>query len=285
MGGMPICVGVLAVGLSFGSCGGSTSSAQLRDTPVCGYSVVNSYPHDPTAYTQGLVMEDGELFEGTGLSGQSSIRRVDLETGTVLQMFSLPASYFGEGITVFGSRLLQLTWLNNIGFIYDKATFELLDTFAYGHPGWGLTDDGHRLVVSTGTPILRFWDPETFVETSQLEVHDDLGPVDHLNELEFIRGEILANVWGSDRIVRIRPDSGEVIAWIDLAGILDPYPPTADVLNGIAFDEDQGRLFVTGKNWPTLFEIELTGCEDLPLFADGFAGGSAAAWSAQLPTR
>ncbi len=222
------------------------------------YEVVQRFPHDPTAFTQGLVYEDGVLYEGTGLYGRSSIRRVNLQTGEVLQIYNLPYRYFGEGIAICGDRLFQLTWKSNIGFVYDKNTFELLQEFHYPTEGWGLAQDGKRLIMSDGTATLHFLDPDTLEETGTVEVRDDKGPVTQLNELEYINGQIYANVWQTDRIARISPNTGRVTAWIDLSGLLSPQErQSADVLNGIAYDAQNERLLVTGKLWPTLFEIKL----------------------------
>ncbi|MEN8164653.1 MAG: glutaminyl-peptide cyclotransferase [Acidobacteriota bacterium] len=255
------------------------STGETQTTPVCGYTVVNSYPHDDTAYTQGLVYRDGTLFEGTGLfDGDSSIRRVTLETGVVEQIRNLDDAYFGEGVTLVGDRLIQLTWQSQIAFLWDRLTFEPVGQFSYTGSGWGLTDGAGRLIMSDGSSTLRFRDADTFAIIREVEVREGINPVTNLNELEFIRGEILANVYQTDLIARIAPDTGRVIAWIDLEGLLDPAPPTAEVLNGIAFDEATERLFVTGKFWPTLFEIELTDCPPLPLFSDDFASGNTEGW-------
>lgn len=223
------------------------------------FRVVATYPHDVNAWTQGLVIDQGTLFEGTGRWGESSVREVALETGLVLRSVPLDAEYYGEGITVLGDRIFQLTWQENTGFIYDRNTFDLLETFSYPTEGWGITDDGERLIVSDGTGTLYFWDPQTLTEIGRLLVRDDIGPLNRLNELEFINGEIWANIWLEDRIARISPETGEVLGYIDLTGLLDETTLTqpADVLNGIAFDEATGRIFVTGKLWPALFEIEV----------------------------
>jgi glutamine cyclotransferase len=227
--------------------------------PVYSYNVVGVFPHDPDAWTQGLVVENGKLLEGTGRHGQSSLRSVDLETGEVLQFLALPAQYYGEGITSLDGRIIQLTWRSQVGFVYDTETFELLDTFRYTTEGWGLTHDGTRLIMSDGTSTLRFLDPETFEETGKIDVHNRYGPIPQLNELEYVEGEVWANVWYTDVIARIDPSSGRVVGWIDLQGLLDPQDreSSADILNGIAYDAEAGRLFVTGKLWPKLFEIEL----------------------------
>ena len=240
----------------------STSNAQQQPlkVPVWGYQVVKVYPHDRQAFTQGLQYVDGFLYEGTGQHGQSSIRKVKLETGEVLQHAPLERQYFGEGITVWGDTLIQLTWQSELGFVYDKKTFKQLKTFTYPGEGWGLTHDGARLIMSDGDSrgALRFLDPKTLKETGRLVVRDGGKPVDDLNELEYVRGEILANVWQTWRIARISPKTGDVTGWIDLSGLLDPRDAAGtDVLNGIAYDGAGDRLFVTGKYWPKLFEIKI----------------------------
>lgn len=230
-----------------------------KSAPVYGYKVVNIYPHDPEAFTQGLVYADGVLYEGTGLEGKSTLRKVALKTGTVLQLHELPDEYFGEGIAVWGDKIIQLTWETNVGFYYDRRSFTLIDQFYYSTQGWGLTHDGERLIMSDGSATLYFLEPGTFMEINRLEVTDEHGPVDKLNELEYVRGEIFANVWPGDRIARISPQTGKVLGWIDLAGLLGHYKNNreVDVLNGIAYDAENDRLFVTGKYWPKLFEIKL----------------------------
>lgn len=227
------------------------------------YKVINAYPHDQGAFTQGLVFESGVLYEGTGLRGRSTLRRVELASGDVLQIRKLPDRLFGEGITVFGEKIIQLTWQSGIGFVYDKSSFELLEEFRYPTEGWGITHNGKHLIMSDGTSTLRFLDPESFEEVGQIEVRDQDGPVTRLNELEYVQGEIYANVWQTERIARVAPDTGEVIGWIELAGILSPEDRAepVDVLNGIAYDAENDRLFVTGKLWPHLFEIELVPLE------------------------
>lgn len=226
---------------------------------MAGYRVVKVYPHDPTAFTQGLVYLDGFLYEGTGLAGQSTLRKVRLENGEVVQQHRLDAQYFGEGIAVWGNTIAQLTWQSEIGFLYDRATFKPLKTFSYRGEGWGLTHDGRRLIMSDGTDTLRFLDPGTLKETGRLPVRDGTRPVPDLNELEIVRGEIYANVWNSERIARISPRTGQVLGWIDLTGLLSPAERVGvDVLNGIAYDAAGDRLFVTGKLWPKLFEIRAT---------------------------
>ena len=234
------------------------AGAQRRDTPVAGYQLVRSFPHDPEAFTQGLVFLDGVLYESTGLNGRSGIRRVKLETGEVLQIQPLESRYFGEGIAVVGDRVIQLTWQSGVGFVYDRATFERQRTFTYEGEGWGLTYDGTRLIMSDGTATLRFLDPQTLKETGRLPVTDRGQPVDQLNELEMVKGEIFANVFQSLRIVRISPKTGEVLGWIDMRGLLTPAEASrVDVMNGIAYDARNDRLFVTGKYWPKIFEVKV----------------------------
>jgi len=236
-------------------------SANSNVIPVYTYKVVNTYPHDRSAFTEGLVFEDGVLYEGTGLRGYSNLRRVKLETGEILQICELPPQFFGEGVTVYGNKIIQLTWQSHIGFVYDKYSFKLLQEFNYPDEGWGITHDGKYLIMSDGTSTLHFLNPETFEEISQIEVSANDIPVTRINELEYIQGEIYANIWQTERIARIDPLTGQVIGWIDLKGILSPEDDseTVDVLNGIAYDLKNSRLFVTGKFWPKLFKIELVG--------------------------
>jgi glutaminyl-peptide cyclotransferase len=240
--------------------GAADQAGMQPAAPIYGYKVVRSYPHDPQAFTQGLTYHEGVLYEGTGLHGQSSIRKVRLETGEVLQIRHLAEQYFGEGIAIWGDSLIQLTWKSGIGFVYDLETFEPRRTFTYPGEGWGLTHDGTRLIMSDGseTGTLRLLDPKTFRETGRLTVRDGSRPVQGLNELEFVKGEILANVWNTERIARISPQTGQVTGWIDLRGLLDPREAAGvDVMNGIAYDAANDRLFVTGKLWPRLFEIQI----------------------------
>ena len=229
--------------------------------PILGHSVVRIYPHDPEAFTQGLVYLDGFLYESTGLPGRSTIRKVKLETGEVIQRHRLARQYFGEGLTHWESQLVQLTWQTNIGFVYDRATFKVRDTFTYTGEGWGLTQDGRRLVMSDGTAALRFLDPQTLEETGRLTVREGQRPVNYLNELEFVRGKLYANVWQTNRLAIIDPASGQLTAWVDLGGLLTPRDREnpVDVLNGIAYDSRGDRLFVTGKLWPKLFQIKVAG--------------------------
>lgn len=224
------------------------------------YQVIHTYPHDPTGFTQGLIYVDGHLYESTGLNGRSSLRMDDLTSGRVLQKYDVPAEYFAEGLTDWGSNLIQLTWKAHKGFVYDRFTFSVLRTFQYEGEGWGLTHDRTQLIMSDGTSYLRFLDPKSFRETRRIHVIDERGrSVENLNELEYVRGEIYANVWGSDFIVRISPRTGKVLGWTQLGGIIDKRElasPDA-VLNGIAYDSAGDRLFVTGKLWPKLFEIKI----------------------------
>jgi glutaminyl-peptide cyclotransferase len=225
-----------------------------------GYKVIQVYPHDKEAFTQGLVYENGFFYEGTGQPGSSCLRKVDPATGKVESQVNLEAPLFGEGITIFGDRIYQVTWQNKVGFVYDKSTLKQINKVYYQTEGWGLTTMGNKLVMSDGTNFLYFLDPDQFSVTSKIEVYDNEKKVDQLNELEFINGEIWANIWNTDLIARIDPLSGKVLAYIDLKGILnDPDTDTkVDVLNGIAYDKTGNRIFVTGKNWPKLFEIKVT---------------------------
>jgi glutamine cyclotransferase len=227
------------------------------------YNIVNVYPHNETAFTQGLIFEDDVLYESTGLYGHSTLRRVELETGKILQIHSLPNQFFGEGITIFDDKIIQLTWQSNRGFVYDKHSFDLLHEFDYPTEGWGITHNGSWLIMSDGTATLYFLDPETFAQVGQVEVYDaDTGPVTMLNELEYIQGEVYANIWNEERIAIINPQTGEVTAWVDLEGIQNfENMDIGNILNGIAYDEKEKRLFVTGKRWPHLFEIRLVPSE------------------------
>ena len=224
------------------------------------FRVLARYPHDPSAFTQGLAAVDGRLYEGTGQYGASSLRRVDIETGRVEQMVNLDRAYFGEGITVFDGRIYQLTWQRQRGIVYDLESFAVLGTFRYAGEGWGLTHDGEHLIMSDGSATLKFIDPQSFEVVRRVVVRDGERTIARLNELEYIDGEVWANIWYDDRIVRIAPADGRVVGWLDLATL---YPAGArgreEVLNGIAYDASRDRLFVTGKNWPALFEIEVRG--------------------------
>ncbi len=227
--------------------------------PIYTYRIVNIYPHDRKAFTQGLAFENGFLYEGTGFQGKSSLRKVKLENGAVLQIYKLPEQFFGEGITIYGDKIIQLTWRSRVGFVYDKKTFKLIKQFTYPTEGWGITNDGKRLIMSNGSSTLYFLDPNTFAQIGQIEVHDNNYYLTRLNELEYVQGEIYANILQSDYIARISPRTGEVTGWIDLRNILPPRyrRNRTHVLNGIAYDTQNNRLFVTGKFWPRLFEIEL----------------------------
>jgi len=236
----------------------TSPAPEPSDVPVYGYRVIRAYPHDPAAFTQGLAWADGFLYEGTGLEGRSSLRKVDLKTGRVLKIRRLAKGCFGEGIALCGDRLVQLTWQSRVGFVYDRD-FRQTGRFTYSGEGWGIACDGLRLVMSDGTATLRRLDARTFKPVGQVTVTDRGRPVARLNELEFVRGELFANVWGTDFIARIDPESGRVLGWIDLRGLSGMLGASAeiDVLNGIAYDGRGGRLFVTGKFWPKLFEIRL----------------------------
>jgi glutaminyl-peptide cyclotransferase len=229
--------------------------------PVYGFVVKNSYPHDPQAFTQGLFVKDGQLYETTGQKGQSTLRKVDLKTGKVLQKKALADEYFGEGSTQVGDTIVGLTWQSNVGFIYDAKTFALKGRFNYKGEGWGLASDAKNVYMSDGSAEIRILDPKTLEERRRIRVTAEGKPITQLNELEVVDGEIFANVWGTDVIARIDPASGNVVGWIDLTGLLPPAQRgTASVdavLNGIAYDGKHHRLYVTGKLWPKLFEIEL----------------------------
>ncbi len=251
----------------------STSKASLTPTPEMtqipsttstptvthyAYTIVNTYPHDTNAFTEGLLYSDGSLYESTGINGNSSVRRVDLTTGNVLQEYALPDRYFGEGIAVVNNTIIQLTWESHIGFIYDKTTFSLMGNFSFSTEGWGLTFDGKHLIMSDGTSNLYFLDPTTFERTGQIQIHDGNTSIVNINELEYINGDIYANIWQTNTIAIINPITGQVKAWIDLTGL--PSENNSDpnaVLNGIAYDQNNNRLFVTGKDWSSLYEIKL----------------------------
>jgi glutamine cyclotransferase len=228
--------------------------------PVYGFKVVHAYQHDISAYTEGLFYKDGFLYESTGQVGESTVRKVELKSGETVQRYNVPSQYFGEGIIDWKDRLVQLTWQTQIGFVYDLATFKLQHTFSYPGEGWALTRDATHLYMSDGSPVLRILDPETLTAVGSIMVTADGEPVSSLNELEWVKGELYANVWLTNRIARIDPATGHVVGWIDLGGLLDVSrlpDPGNDVLNGIAYDAQHDRLFVTGKRWPKLFEIKL----------------------------
>jgi glutamine cyclotransferase len=235
-------------------------TAQIS-APTDSYQVVHTYPHDVHAFTQGLIFVDGHLYESTGLNGRSSLRMVDLATGSVLQKHDLPPDIFGEGLTDWGSTLIQLTWTSHKAFVYDRFSFATQRTTSYEGEGWGLTHDATQLIMNDGTSYLRFLDPKSFDSIRRLRVTDQSGrPVENLNELEWVQGEIYANVWQTDDIVRISPHNGKVLGRLDLKGIIDKRELHGEgaVLNGIAYDVKGDRLFVTGKLWPKLFEIKVT---------------------------
>lgn len=238
----------------------NTRGTSVPTASQASYEVVNSYPHDPASFTQGLLWHDGSLYEGTGLKGQSKLRRLEFPSGKVLKEISMPSEFFGEGVALVDGRLIQLTWQSHVGFVYDLDTFRKLQEFAYDTEGWGLTFDGKNLILSDGSSSLFYLDPQTFKPIKKLAVTMNGKPLTELNELEFIEGEIWANVWQTDLIVRIDPSSGRVTSFLNLKGILAPSDRTGreDVLNGIAYDAEKKRIFVTGKLWPRIFEIRVT---------------------------
>ncbi len=239
--------------------GNNQSTRDARAQQVS-YEVVSSYPHDPTSFTQGLVWHDGTLYESTGLKGESKLRRLEFPSGRVLKEINLASEFFGEGLALVDGRLIQLTWQSHKGFVYDLNTFRQLQEFAYDTEGWGLTYDGKNLILSDGSSDLFYLDPQTFKPIRKLAVTMNGKPISELNELEFIDGEIWANVWQTDLIVRINPSTGRVASFLNLKGILAPSDKTGreDVLNGIAYDAERKRIFVTGKLWPRIFEIRVT---------------------------
>jgi glutaminyl-peptide cyclotransferase len=228
-----------------------------RPAPTLAYDVVKTYAHDPKAFTQGLIYRNGFLYESTGLKGQSSLRKVRLDTGEVIDFRAVDKRYFAEGLTDWGGKLIQLTWETNIGFVYDVTSFAPVSTFTYTGEGWGLTHDDKRLIMSDGTSALRFLEPETQREIGRVTVRDAGKAIDRLNELEFVKGEVFANVWLTDRIAIISPASGQVTAWLDLSQLHAQVRQGEDVLNGIAYDAAANRLFVTGKLWSRLYEIRV----------------------------
>jgi glutaminyl-peptide cyclotransferase len=230
-----------------------------NETPVYSYEVVNTFPHDTNAFTQGLIFLNGTFLESTGLNGESTLRKVDVKTGAVLKQIQVPPQYFAEGMTVLNGKIFQITWQSHEGFVYDLDTFQLERQFTYDGEGWGLATDGQSLILSDGTDQIRFLDPLTFQVIRTIKVSDHGRSINQLNELEYIKGEIYANVWGSNFIVRIDPATGKVLGVVNFAGLLAPqdYYPGMDVLNGIAYDAAGDRLFVTGKKWPKLFEVRL----------------------------
>jgi len=261
-------IGLLAIVAGCSTDHASESRDTSTSTPAGGAAVarfrtVRSLPHDPGAFTQGLDFHQGVLYEGTGVEGKSTLREVALETGAVVRKIDLPANVFGEGITVLGDRIYQVTWTSQKGYVYDRQTLRLIREFGYAGQGWGLTNDGVSLIMSDGSALLKFIDPSTFAVVRTVTVQDSGRDVRNLNELEMVHGEIYANVWESSRVARINPTTGAVLGWIDLAGVFSDSDrrrylkpgQQVDVLNGIAFDELTGRLYVTGKWWPRLYEI------------------------------
>lgn len=264
-------VGLVGTAGAFGACSDGSQAAAARDaadsaiatpaarTPTYTVEVVASYPHDPKAFTEGLLWHDGRLFESTGVEGTSWIREVELTTGAVRRQVDLERPYFGEGIVIVGNTLFQLTYKSGKAFTYDWKTFTRQATFTYEGEGWALTTDGTSLIMSNGTPAVVFRDPRTFAVTRTITVSDHGTPVNQVNELEWVKGELWANIWQSDQIARIDPATGTVLGWIDLAGLLPSLDRTGgeDVLNGIAYDAAGDRIFVTGKYWPKLYEVRL----------------------------
>lgn len=239
-------------------------STYSLSAPLIGYKIVDVYPHDEKAFTQGLVIHDGELYEGTGLYGSSSLRRVELETGAILKLHTVPEHYFGEGITVFGGMIYQLTYRARRALVYDKQSFALVQKFRYDSEGWGLTHNDKELIMSDGSEWLYFIEPDTFTIKHRIEVTDNDQSIRRLNELEYINGLIYANVWRADRVAIIDPASGVVLGWLDFSGLLEsqgPIKQSVDVLNGIAYDPGTDRLYITGKLWPWMFAVKV----ELPL--------------------
>ena len=255
-------VGVLIVLLSLATlnCQNSQTTATVDKGPTYGYEVVHVFAHDPDAFTQGLIFHEGNWLESTGEVGRSSLRRVEIDSGKVLQKVDVPPPYFAEGITLLKGKIYQLTWQHQLGFVYDALTFEKTGEFKYTGEGWGLANNGQSLILSDGTNRIRFLDPDNFQVTRTIAVLDGHTAVAEINELEYVQGEIYANIWHADRIARIDPEIGKVVGWINLAGLLKPGEVQDEeaVLNGIAYDQVSGRLFVTGKLWPKIFEIRLT---------------------------
>jgi glutamine cyclotransferase len=237
----------------------AVNHTQSSPVPVYGYKIINVYPHDKTAFTEGLVYDGKTLYESTGLYNNSTLRQVDLTTGRILKLYRLPDEFFGEGLTLWKDQLIQLTWQSGIGFVYNNKSFNQTRSFSYSREGWGITSDGWRLIMSDGSDTLYFLNPDTFDDTGSVRVKDNGNPVNQLNELEFIKGKVYANVYLTSRIAIISPQTGEVTGWIDLQGLVDREDQLGDVdvLNGIAYDADKDLLIVTGKFWPELFEIEI----------------------------
>jgi glutaminyl-peptide cyclotransferase len=254
--GLGLWLVAIAIGVAFGQLPRRSAAKHPGEYT---FEVVRQFPHDASAFTQGLAYHDGYLYEGTGIEGHSSLRQVRIETGDIIRRVELPPEFFGEGITVLENKVVQITWLSHTGFLYNLSDFHLLRRFSYVGEGWGVATNGRELFLSDGTSEIRVLDPHTFAERRRLRVHDGVTPVVELNELEWVEGELFANVWHTDRIARISPQTGAIVGWVDLAGILSPVyhlGPEA-VLNGIAYDAKRKRLFVTGKLWPTIFEIKI----------------------------
>ena len=261
-------IGLFLLLIALSSCTNGTNSnvngignpsTPTGPVPKYGYEILNIYPHDSNAFTQGLILVGGKLLESTGQEGSSSLRSVELATGNILKKIDVPPPYFAEGMTVLNGKVYQLTWMHKVGFIYDAQTLERVGQFNYQGEGWGLTTDGQSLIMSDGSNRLKFLDPVSYRVTKTLTVLDGTSAVNQLNELEFIQGEIYANIWHSDRIAVIDPNSGRVKAWIDLTGLMPEgeFRDEEAVLNGIAYDQANDKLYVTGKLWPRLFEIKV----------------------------
>ncbi len=236
-----------------------TATKKSASVPVYTYQIVHSYPHDRSAFTEGLEYHDGFLYESTGLNRRSSLRKVRLETGEVVQQIPLADKYFGEGIAILGDQIAQLTYQTEVGFIYSLKDFHLLRQFTYKGEGWALTHTATTVYMDDGTDEIRLWDPKTLAERRRIKVHDGARSINNVNELEYVEGELYANIWQTDRIARISPTTGAITGWIDMTGLLSPMyrNGTEDVLNGIAYDAVHKRLFVTGKLWPNLFEVKI----------------------------
>ncbi|MBU3146192.1 glutaminyl-peptide cyclotransferase [Clostridium sp. CF012] len=230
----------------------------FNNIPIYSYDIINTYPHDVSAFTEGLVYESDCLYESTGKYNESTLRKVNLQTGEILKIHKLGENYFGEGITLYHNKIFQLTWKSKVGFIYDKDSFALINKFYYNTEGWGITHNDEHLIMSDGTDEIFFLNPQSFKKVYSIRVHDEFRPITKLNELEFIKGEIYANVWKSNKIARICPHSGKITGWIELKGLLTPKEyKNAGTLNGITYDSENNRFFVTGKMWPKVFEIKL----------------------------
>lgn len=234
------------------------SPVSTTAAPIEKAVVLNTFPHDPGAFTQGLVFHQGCLYESTGLYGQSTLRKKALRTGKTVKAVRLPVQYFGEGIAILGAKIYQLTYQNETGFIYNPDTLKQIGRFKYRGEGWGLTTDGKHLIMSNGTSVITFRTPDSFSTSRIIQVRDGDKPVDGINELEFIRGEIWANIYMKNAICRISPETGKVLGWLDMNALFQKLDPKyqIDVLNGIAYDPKADRVFVTGKLWPTVFEIK-----------------------------